>query len=247
MPTPRKNRKSNLDLFSLDDQLPEEKIEVYTDSKDRVPTADEADDNPFITRKGKGKARGRPTKASKSSKAEPEVAMMQNAVDRGEGMIYLFRGKKIFRKFDDEPSQESDQPVFSGDDLRKQAGSEAHRPLTRAYMKPRLLFQEEIKKQRENDEDDEEAVTDIEYPIATPSRKGRKTTDLGSPSKQQEASPPPTISAKRQLSFESWSRVKSVKRSAGESSHGKKRASDTPDDSPRKRVKSEQTSSQSAI
>lgn len=152
--------------------------------------------------------------------------------------------------------------MFSGDEVRKQAGMEAHRPLTRSYIKPRLLFQEEIKKNRQMREEDEEAVTDIEEPIATPSRKGRKYTDLASPTKQQEATPPPTIPAKRRkmispsptpnnvdpssdLSFETWGRVKAVKKSDEEPSRGKKRAHEESAGTSHKRVKSEQSSTQS--
>lgn len=91
MPTPRKSRKGNLDAYSLDEVLTEEKIEVYTDSKERIPTADKTEDNPFITRKGKGKVTTKPrtTRSSKDRDAQAEAAEMQEAVDRGEGMVYL--------------------------------------------------------------------------------------------------------------------------------------------------------------
>lgn len=74
MPTPRKGRKAAID--------------VYTDSNARVPTASD-EDNPFLTKKGKGKAKAKTKSAAASRKADPKMEKMQEAVDRGEGMIYL--------------------------------------------------------------------------------------------------------------------------------------------------------------
>jgi len=109
------------------------------------------------------------------------------------------RGKKTFRKFeDDAPSNEAGDGTWSsGDELRRKAGTPASGRLTRSSVKPRLLFQEEIQRQRlENgdDEDDEEAITDIEVPVATPSRKTQKSVPIIA---AQEATPPPTHRVKR--------------------------------------------------
>jgi hypothetical protein len=111
------------------------------------------------------------------------------------------RGKKIYRKFHDGPSHGSEEePEHSSDELRHNAGPAARRPLTRSAIKPRLLFQEEI--QQRNHEmgitDDEEAVTDIEISVTTPSnRKTRKVMEIGTPIKPQETTPPPTVRPKR--------------------------------------------------
>jgi hypothetical protein len=205
--TPRKARKFTKNVYSLNsfEEAGEssEKIEIFTDSKERVPTADEDEENPFVTKKGKGKG-----KAKSKAKATPQrlrkmdakTLQMEEAVDRDEGMVYIFRGRKVFRKFhDDHPSDaptEEDNDA-SGDDLQllRQAGHEARRPLTRSSIKPKLLFQEEIKQRRlENGEvsDEEEAVTDIETPIATPSRgKGKMVMHIAD--SLQEATPPPTV------------------------------------------------------
>jgi hypothetical protein len=109
------------------------------------------------------------------------------------------RGKKTFRKFEaDAPSNEADDGTWSSsDELRRKAGTPASGRLTRSSVKPRLLFQEEIRRQRlENgeDEDDEEAVTDIEVSVATPTRKTHKSVPV---SATQEATPPPTRRVKR--------------------------------------------------
>lgn len=107
----------------------------------------------------------------------------------------------MFRKFhDDHPSDAptEDDEEASGDDLKllRQAGAEARRPLTRSSIKPKLLFQAEIKQRKlengEVTEDEEEVTTDIETPIATPSRgKGKMTMPIAA--SLQEATPPPTV------------------------------------------------------
>jgi hypothetical protein len=173
---------------------------------------------------------------------------MEEAVNREEGMIFLFRGKKVFRKFhDDNPSDaptEEDEET-SADDLRllRAAGPEARRPLTRSSIKPKLLFQEEIRQRKlengEFTEDEEEATTDMETPVATPSRgKGKMIMSIAD--SLQEATPPPTVrkikrgmftsavttllsSQFAEISFDGWSRVKSA-HSSGSSSRGAKRS-----------------------
>ncbi|KAF2021526.1 hypothetical protein BU24DRAFT_457505 [Aaosphaeria arxii CBS 175.79] len=249
MPTPHKNRKSKRDFLTLDsfeDHTEEQKIEIYTDSKERIPTADEDEDNPFVTPSRRRQPRSKAHSAPKARKAGTATDRMQEAVNRDEGMIYLFRGKRVYRKFDDVPAgHTSDEPEFSGDDLRNPAGHEARRPLTRSAIKPRLLFQEEIKQQRQRqmgpDDVDEEAVTDIEVPIATPSKRRVRHE---SPVKQQEITPPPIARPKREISFDSWSRVKSSTsdRSSNSSRAGKKRAGDPLSGGPEKRTRSEQSS-----
>ncbi|KAH6616493.1 hypothetical protein C7974DRAFT_416623 [Boeremia exigua] len=241
--TPRKARKSTKNIYSLnsfeDAGASSEKIEIYTDSKERIPTADEDDEeNPFVTKKGKGKAKAKakakaaPQRRKKDAKAEDVKAEeMEEAVNREEGMIYIFRGKKIFRKFhDDHPSDELTEEDVSADDLQllRQAGPASRRPLTRSSIKPKLLFQAEIKQKKlENGEvsedEEEEATTDIETPIATPSRgKGKMIMSISD--SFQEATPPPTVrKAKREISFDSWTRVKSA-HSSGSSSRGAKRS-----------------------
>ena len=93
------------------------------------------------------------------------------------------------RKFeDDESSHVPEETDLQNELLLNQAEGHARRPLTRSSITPRLLFQDEINAQRETTPlvDEEEALTDIEYPLPTPSRKGRKTIDVGLFSKPQE-------------------------------------------------------------
>lgn len=106
----------------------------------------------------------------------------------------------MFRKFHDDhpsdaPTEEEDGASADDRQLLRQAGHEARRPLTRSSVKPKLLFQEEIKQRKlengEITEDEEEATTDIETPIATPSRgKGKMIMKIDD--SLQAATPPPT-------------------------------------------------------
>ena len=94
----------------------------------------------------------------------------------------------MFRKFHDEhPSDEAtdEEDETSADDrqLLRQAGPDARRPLTRSSVKPKLLFQAEIKQRKLDngevtEDEDEEESTDVELPIATPSR-GNVLRSLG--------------------------------------------------------------------
>ncbi|KAJ4994059.1 hypothetical protein SVAN01_00536 [Stagonosporopsis vannaccii] len=258
--TPRKARKFTKNVYSLnsfeENGESSQKIEIYTDSKERIPTADEDEDdeNPFVTKKGKGKARAKARATPQRRKKDAKTAEQEEAVNRDEGMIYIFRGKKVFRKFhDDHPSDaptEEDEEA-SGDDLQllRQAGHEARRPLTRSSIKPKLLFQEEIKQRKlENGEvtEDEEATTDIETPLATPSRgKGKMVMHIAE--SLQEATPPPTVrKAKREISFDSWTRVKSA-HSSGSSSRGPKRSGSPLVREVDKKARSEHSSSSMSI
>lgn len=249
VPTPRKSRKTKdlytLESFARHEEDVSENIPIYTDSKERVPTPGrDEDDNPFLTKKGKGKARAT---AQKAKKVDAKTDKMNAAASRDEGMVYIFRGKKVFRKFHDGPPSDASQELeldadLSADDLQiqRQIGYEARRPLTRSSIKPRLLFQAEIEQRnRENgqDDDDEEAVTDIEVPVATPSRRKGKA-----PIVHRETTPPPTVRKVRkrmcepepnllveanfcsEISFDSWTRVKSAHSSASSTRETKKRS-----------------------
>ncbi|KAF2852274.1 hypothetical protein T440DRAFT_466977 [Plenodomus tracheiphilus IPT5] len=233
VPTPRKSRKTKnlftLESFSahMDDES--EKIPIFTDSKERIPTPGAVDENPFLTtKKGKGRARTTP---QKSRKIDQRTAKLNEAAERDEGMVYIFRGKKILRRFHDGPSDNDSAPEddqeLSADEMaiRRQVGREAHRPLTRSSVKPKLLFQKEIQQRKianGEEEDDEEAVTDIEVPFAaTPSRKKGKAVV---PQPTLETTPPPTVrKLRKEISFDSWSRVKS---SSSSSQPSKKRGGD---------------------
>lgn len=87
MPTPRKRKAPKYTLASFQEEEQEaDAIEIYTDSKDRIPTETD-EDNPFVVKKGKGKSKAKATNTSKRS-IDPEIAKMEAAAARDEGIIY---------------------------------------------------------------------------------------------------------------------------------------------------------------
>ncbi|KAK4982433.1 hypothetical protein LTR66_009267 [Elasticomyces elasticus] len=179
MPTPRKQRKHRqlgLAPNGLDDISEEgspSRIEIFTDTKDRVPNLDEAEDNPFVGPKKNREQSNSQRRQRKHVKVDKDREQsereMEEAVRNDEGVLYVFRGKKVFRRF------ESSDPTDSNTDndassevasIKRQAGASAKRPFTRSTLEPRLLFpSEEQRRHREathDTVDDEEAPTDIE-------------------------------------------------------------------------------------
>ncbi|KAK4691288.1 hypothetical protein P7C71_g5675, partial [Lecanoromycetidae sp. Uapishka_2] len=170
MPTPRKRRNKRHVGFSLYSSMEDEgddlenQIEIYTDSKDKVPELDTSQDNPFYEQPGQGTPAPEPTKARSSRKRKASHGVAENkeveeAFNHEEGMVYVFRGKKIFRKF---PNEDAEVDSVSGSDT--EAPNTVR--LTRSSIKPRLLFP--TARQRQEREapnvEDEEATTEVEEP-----------------------------------------------------------------------------------
>lgn len=98
MPKPKKGRGSrrnggfSLQSFAEDveDGSSASKIEIYTDSKERVPSVDADDDNPFMS---KNKGKGLPGKSSDSQppkrRVDKKTAQMEAAAKNDEGIIYV--------------------------------------------------------------------------------------------------------------------------------------------------------------
>ncbi|ROW03310.1 hypothetical protein VSDG_01350 [Cytospora chrysosperma] len=144
--SPKKSRTKQykLDSFEVVAEAEAESFQIYTDSHDRVPEPDAAGDNPFYGEAGIA-ASARPVRRSSRNKknvVNGGVSELDEVIKRDDGLLYVFRGKKIFRKFTD--------------------GGEAS---SRPQVKPRLLFPSA--KNNENDlaHTDEEAETDIEEPV----------------------------------------------------------------------------------
>ena len=201
MPTPRKRKPKRHVGFSLyrsmedEDQAPEDKIEIYTDSKDKVPELDASEDNPFYEQPVQHPPPPEPTK-SRKRKASHNIDNdeVHQAFKRDEGMVYVFRGKKIFRKF---PNEDTDDDPVSASDPE----TSTVRPLTRSSIKPRLLFP--TAKQRQEREaaavEDEEATTDLEEPHdhdMTGAEEAQPTTPV-KPTSFSPATPPTTDHATR--------------------------------------------------
>lgn len=72
----------------------ENKIEIYTDSKDKVPELDTSQDNPFYEQPVQGLPVPEPTKTKGSRKRKASHGVEENkeveeAFDREEGMVYV--------------------------------------------------------------------------------------------------------------------------------------------------------------
>ncbi|KAL8642967.1 MAG: hypothetical protein Q9228_000411 [Teloschistes exilis] len=196
----RKNIGFSLDSSGEDDGV-KDPIQIFTDSKDRYPELDPGHHNPFLDKSDKSesaetrapnKVRGRRGRKTKGQvQTNPHI---KDAFNHEEGMVYVFRGKKIFRRFTPDP----DHPNLSSEETEIEGSiSPRLRPLTRAAVKPRLLFPTEkqrIERERpaedvsaENVEDHGHAVTKEEKPVtpvknsfapATPPTTGHATRSV---------------------------------------------------------------------
>ncbi|OBT79219.1 hypothetical protein VF21_01716 [Pseudogymnoascus sp. 05NY08] len=171
MPSP-KRRGKKYKGFSLDGYGEDEdqSIAIFTDSKERLPEVDASSDNPFygpevITADEPSK------RGSKRRKVAPRVSNGTEEVvqdgERKDGLVYVFRGKKIFRRFSDldEAGSRPSAADEVEDELDVTVPSRLRGPLTRSSMKPRLLFptQKQLdERDSQYSEADEEADTDIE-------------------------------------------------------------------------------------
>ncbi|ODH38617.1 hypothetical protein ACO22_02253 [Paracoccidioides brasiliensis] len=144
MPTPKRQKGKKFKGFSLESFEAEaemeanDKITIFTDSRDRIPEVHETTDNPFLCRPNDGPTSARGVRQATRDKKMEEV------LHRDDGMLYVFRGKKTFRKFDsdtEEDDDETDQGLLAcRPDLLAEGGLPRVRPLTRSSIKPRLLF-----------------------------------------------------------------------------------------------------------
>lgn len=98
MPQPRKGRGSrkhggfSLQSFSEDVEggSAASKIEIYTDSKERIPSVDADDDNPFMSKnKGKGIKRAGSETQRPKRRADKKSAQMEEAMKNEDGIIYV--------------------------------------------------------------------------------------------------------------------------------------------------------------
>ncbi|KAH8808457.1 hypothetical protein F5884DRAFT_792280 [Xylogone sp. PMI_703] len=218
MPSPKKRRSKKYTGFSLDSfeaDEEDEPITIYTDSQDRVPEVDLSTENPFYGEASAPtpeptKRAGRRRKATVSGEEQTQVEVTH----REDGLFYVFRGKKIFRKFTDQDETGSPSRA-EGSDTEMEAAldatvpAELRRPLTRSSIKPKLLFptaqQLKAREMRSQAaEEEEEAATDIEEHNdndddgdVTPSDQIKSTVMTPKAPKFAPASPPSTARVTR--------------------------------------------------
>lgn len=101
-PHPKRNRKSkryngfSLESFTAAEEVGQGQIQIFTDSRDRVPQIDMAESNPFIEREMNGEtatshkitgtSKRRKVSEAKKTKVDPQVA---DAIEEDEGMVYV--------------------------------------------------------------------------------------------------------------------------------------------------------------
>ncbi|EGY20412.1 uncharacterized protein VDAG_10041 [Verticillium dahliae VdLs.17] len=150
--TPKKYTGMSLESFTA--EAVQDDIQIFTDSHDRVPEVDNSVENPFYGSNTEAQPEPRLRRSKRKVTVPGEGAQhVDEALQREDGMVYVFRGKKVFRKFAD-----------NDDGLDEEAALEAHlgRPLTRSSIKPRRLFQRTEPPEILVTPEDEEALTDIE-------------------------------------------------------------------------------------
>nr|UBX54541.1 hypothetical protein [Aspergillus sp.] len=158
----------SLDSFNDGEAQSTSAIQIYTDSRDRIPEVSKSEENPFYKQT-------EPITSTRTSKRRVENANrdkeVNEAIKREDGMVYVFRGKKMFRRFTDaaESDAEDDDDdlglLSARPDLLDSSVLTDTRPLTRSSIKPRVLFptnNERTPEPQSNDPDEEEAATDIE-------------------------------------------------------------------------------------
>lgn len=154
--SPKKRRTKKYTGISMESFTAEEiedPIEIFTDTRDRIPTRDESNSNPFFG----DVQEPEPSKRGKRKVKVPGegIKTIDEASRREDGMVYVFRGKKFFRKFSEYEAEELDELQADEEDVE----AYLNRPLTRSSIKPRLLFQ---KTKTVEEIEEEEAVTDVE-------------------------------------------------------------------------------------
>ncbi|KAL4885052.1 hypothetical protein BJY04DRAFT_158728 [Aspergillus karnatakaensis] len=193
----RKKKKQtgfSLDSFT-EDSSRNDSIQIYTDSRDRIPEVDESEENPFY-KKPSVNTNTRPSR-HKTGGRDKEV---NEALDREDGMVYVFRGKKMFRKFTDvvESDMEDDDDdlglLASRPDLIDSTILESSRPFTRSSIKPRVLFPSALGPaalESHASDADEEAATDIEDHVLDDSAAEDLDHTADVRSQQRPLTPPP--------------------------------------------------------
>lgn len=214
MPSPKKRKTkkyTGLTLESFTAEEIEEPIEIFTDTRDRLPEADEK--NPFYSNHPsttpKREQPARRTRGKHVSIPGEGKQSVDEALHREDGIVYVFRGKKIFRKFSSSDDLESAEGEGVDAESYDTPSSDRIRPLTRSSIKPRLLFPPKGKAVAKTTTEDEEAATDIEDHIlgeaedhvmevpVTPSGKLDEKPETPVAPRFAPASPPSTIRATR--------------------------------------------------
>ncbi|KAJ5674001.1 hypothetical protein N7462_009440 [Penicillium macrosclerotiorum] len=171
---------SHLSLDSFETPAAPKEIQIYTDSRDRIPVSVAAMKTPFaakIEKDSPGKwASKRSTNEPSSSSHDSPVTIVYHPNDSDnedtkksitqDGMTMIFRGKKVYNKFEEEEDDGDDEMglfaarpdlLDDSDDLLSSV-----QPLSRNSIKPRVLFPSQKPQDQDQSVHEEEAATDDE-------------------------------------------------------------------------------------
>lgn len=174
-----RNKKSTpLSLESFDGAGPSNEIQIYTDSRDRIPKPAANMETPFNAKSNQVSASGsapapkvgkRARKQDKMDDATVEYKSYEkydhygqtdltdaeaseseeDEIARAGGMTMIFRGKKVFNKFGSPSDEGDDLGLFSArPDLLQDTDLSSVKSLSRSSIRPRRLFAEAAPKPR---------------------------------------------------------------------------------------------------
>lgn len=181
MLSPRKRSNQLLDSFGISED--DNPFPIFTDSQDRIPEVDASEENPFYVAPGARVRAIEPEAQRRRSKRQTVrvpgegKVLVEDAVQREDGMLIVFRGKKQFRKFAEMEDIFDDEHGLDEADGGLDSAVESRR-VTRASVKPRLLFPT-VKKQPSHS--DEEAETDIEDNVGAAHSEAPETEEQQTP------------------------------------------------------------------
>ncbi|KAI0391937.1 hypothetical protein F5Y17DRAFT_460349 [Xylariaceae sp. FL0594] len=169
-PHKKAKKYTGLSLESFRAEEVEEDIEIFTDSCESVPVVDQSAENPFYGDHPVPEPSIRRSKRKQVVIPGEGKLTVEDAVKRSDGVLVVFRGKKIFRKFSEVNSlqRDDDDGDAEADEIETENADQPRRrgPMTRSSIKPRLLFPRMAKGKEaastSQEHEDEEAVTDIE-------------------------------------------------------------------------------------
>ncbi|RMD44696.1 hypothetical protein DV735_g271, partial [Chaetothyriales sp. CBS 134920] len=238
-PSPRRTRKSkryngfSLESFAAaadaDDEGDRAGIQIFTDNRDKVPEPDTDKSNPFIdhpeaetaattgVRARKAAASGSSrTRTRKERRLDPQV---EDAIRNDDGMVCVFRGKKVYRRFNDsfEEEEEIDDLDLGLLEHTEDGAPRTRRlkTLTRKSIKPTRLFQQEVQRRARERAKEEEAPTDIDEAGDDEADEAEDEAEDAEASPTNRRRSVASLDTKSKVSpFDAWPRVKPGTRSA---------------------------------
>ncbi|KAK0673025.1 hypothetical protein QBC41DRAFT_299131 [Cercophora samala] len=202
MPSPRRARTQTHTLDSFTEQASDESFQIHVDSHERIPEVDRSIDNPFYVESSRAAVPSAPRRSQRQMVSVPGEGQItiEEAIQREDGLVTVFRGKKQFHLF----KKRASENVEGGLESVVEAPV---RRFTRASVKPRLLFPVSKPEVPAISVEDEEAETDIEEDHAveetaetvpiTPAEAVEKVPGTPEAPRFAPASPPTTVRATR--------------------------------------------------